>query len=87
MVDSRLTHLECPACSSAVDADRVTGRCACGGKLLARYDTAGLDLDAVRRRPPVRAAARLVAAGRLREPVVLYNTGSALEYLDDLVPA
>ena len=35
---SALDHLECPGCGAARNADAVTGLCACGSPLLARYD-------------------------------------------------
>lgn len=52
MSRSRLSHLECERCGRLHDAGRLQNRCDCGGTLLARYDLDGLDLEAVRKRPP-----------------------------------
>jgi len=42
--DSRLASLECRACCTSVEADRVVGTCpTCGHTLLAVYDTANFD--------------------------------------------
>jgi threonine synthase len=53
---STLTDLECPRCGKRHDADVVTGACACGSPLLARYDLdevrAGLTPDEVAVRQP-----------------------------------
>jgi threonine synthase len=49
---SRLTHLSCARCGRDHDPDVLYNRCECGGTLLAAYDTAGLNLDSVRARPP-----------------------------------
>ncbi len=44
LTGSRLAHLDCRACCTSVEADRVTGTCpTCGHALLASYDLAGLD--------------------------------------------
>jgi threonine synthase len=51
-MSSRLTHLRCARCSRAYEPDRLQNRCECGGTLLADYDSSGIDLAAVRARPP-----------------------------------
>jgi threonine synthase len=37
---SALSHLDCPACRTRHEADRLQGACGCGSPLLARYDLA-----------------------------------------------
>ena len=49
---TRLTHLECARCGAKHDSEKLHNRCECAGTLLARYDVSGLDLTAVRTRPP-----------------------------------
>jgi threonine synthase len=53
---SYLSHLECPRCGAAYDADVPQNLCACGSPLLARYDLDGLQksgaLDRTQTRPP-----------------------------------
>ncbi len=49
---TRQTHLECARCGRVHDRDELHNRCECGGTLLARYELTGVDLNAVRRRPP-----------------------------------
>ena len=56
-----LTHLDCPRCGAAHDADRPQNLCQCGSPLLARYD-----LD--RGRPAVEPGRDRAAPGR---PVAL----------------
>lgn len=38
VVNSALSHLECPRCGAVLDADRVVNLCSCGSPLLSRYD-------------------------------------------------
>ena len=58
-----LTHLECPRCSTTLDAGSPRNLCACGSPLLARYD-----LDAVRRAvSPADIAGRPADLWRYRE--------------------
>jgi len=52
-VDSALTHLECSACGTRYEADRLHNLCRCGHPLLVRYD-----LGAVAVRPEEIAARR-----------------------------
>ena len=53
---SALSHLDCSRCGTRYDAARVQGLCACGGPLLARYDTervaARVDRGQLAARPP-----------------------------------
>ena len=41
-MDSALTHLECSACGTRYDAERLQNLCHCGHPLLARYDLAAV---------------------------------------------
>ena len=41
-MDSTLTHLECSACATRYEADRLQNLCRCGHPLLARYDLAAV---------------------------------------------
>ncbi len=53
---SALSHLDCPACESRYDADRIQATCRCGSPLLARYDLEKaadlVDRTTVEGRPP-----------------------------------
>jgi threonine synthase len=44
-MDSTLTHLECSACGTRHEADRLRNLCACGSPLLARYDLSAVTVD------------------------------------------
>ncbi len=82
---SRLTRLDCRACCTSVEADRVAGTCpTCGHALLATYDLDGLDgrawvadwpgrpssLWRYRELLPVRRTDDIVTLGEGRSPVL-----------------
>lgn len=81
---SALSHLDCPRCGAAYDADVVQGLCDCGSPLLARYDLevarASLARDDLTGRAatlwryhellPVRAPAGVVSLGEGMTPLV-----------------
>jgi len=85
---SALERLECPRCGASYDADRLTGLCACGSPLLARYDLelAGTTMtpSALGGRPPslwryhevlpVRDAGNVVTLGEGMTPLTALPT-------------
>ena len=81
-MDSTLTHLECSACASRYEADRLQNLCRCGHPLLARYDLAAVAVtpaEIAARRPglwrwaellPVRDPGRRVTLGEGDTPLL-----------------
>jgi threonine synthase len=81
-VDSTLTHLECSACATRYEADRLQNLCRCGHPLLARYDLAAVAVtpsEIAARRPglwrwaellPVRDPAHRVTLGEGDTPLL-----------------
>ena len=86
-MDSTLTHLECSACPSRYEADRLQNLCRCGHPLLARYDLAAVTVtpaEIAARRPglwrwaellPVRDPARRVTLGEGDTPLLDLASG------------
>jgi threonine synthase len=89
-VDSTLTHLECSACPSRYEADRLQNLCRCGHPLLARYDLAAVGVttaEIAARRPglwrwaellPVRDPAHRVTLGEGDTPLLPLDGGGVL---------
>jgi threonine synthase len=81
-VDSTLTHLECSACATRYEADRLQNLCRCGHPLLARYDLGAVAVspaEIAARRPglwrwaellPVRDPAHRVTLGEGDTPLL-----------------
>jgi threonine synthase len=86
-VDSALTHLECSACGTRYDAERLQNLCDCGHPLLARYDLAAVRVTPAQlaARPrgiwrwaellPVRDPAHRVTLGEGDTPLVPLGDG------------
>jgi threonine synthase len=86
-VDSALTDLECSACGTRYDAERLQNLCACGHPLLARYDLGSVRVtpaEIAARRPglwrwaellPVRDPAHRVSLGEGDTPLVRLRDG------------
>jgi threonine synthase len=88
-VDSTLSHLECSACGTRYEADRLQNLCRCGHPLLARYDLAAVAVrpaEIAARRPglwrwaellPVRDPARRITLGEGDTPLLDLGGSSA----------
>ena len=88
-VDSTLTHLECSACGSRYEADRLQNLCRCGHPLLARYDLAAVAVTPAEiacRRPglwrwaellPVRDPGHRISLGEGDTPLLQLGGSSA----------
>jgi threonine synthase len=86
-VDSTLTHLECSACATRCEADRLQNLCRCGHPLLARYDLAAVAVtpaEIAARRPglwrwaellPVRDPTHRVSLGEGDTPLLELGNG------------
>jgi threonine synthase len=68
-VDSALTHLECSACATRYEADRLQNLCRCGHPLLARYDLTNLTVT------PAEIAARRPGLWRWAELLPVRDPG------------